>query len=106
MLHLIKKFLLIEVASVAYVNGKLFYMKYLLIFGIPSWFALADGMRPPQGPICISRISKYSRMWRTFDSGLYQFLKNQVRNFPIVSLVIKLVENKCDWLTWFFVYSN
>lgn len=67
-----------ELASVAYVNGKLFYMKYLLIFGIPSWFALADGMRPPQGPICISRISKYSRMWRTFDSGLYQFLKNQV----------------------------
>ncbi|VDK31429.1 unnamed protein product [Gongylonema pulchrum] len=67
-----------ELASVAYLNGKLFYMKYLLIFGIPSWFALADGMRPPEGPICISRISSYSRMWRTFDRGLYQFLKVQV----------------------------
>lgn len=68
----------IAVASVSYVNGKLFYMKYLLIFGIPSWFALADGMKPPAGPICISRISKYSQTWRSFDRGLYVFLKKQV----------------------------
>uniref|UniRef100_A0A915PJ52 Protein-cysteine N-palmitoyltransferase Rasp n=1 Tax=Setaria digitata TaxID=48799 RepID=A0A915PJ52_9BILA len=67
-----------ELASVAYINGKLFYMKYLLIFGIPSWFASVDGMKPPAGPICISRISKYSQMWRTFDRGLYVFLKKQV----------------------------
>ncbi|EPB65223.1 hypothetical protein ANCCEY_15713 [Ancylostoma ceylanicum] len=35
-------------------------------------------MRPPPPPICISRVSRYSRMWRHFDAGLYQFLKNQV----------------------------
>ncbi|VDK63865.1 unnamed protein product [Onchocerca ochengi] len=67
-----------ELASVAYVNGKLFYMKYLLLFGIPSWFASADGMKPPAGPACISRISNYSQMWRNFDRGLYEFLKRQV----------------------------
>uniref|UniRef100_A0AAF5PHL9 MBOAT family protein n=1 Tax=Wuchereria bancrofti TaxID=6293 RepID=A0AAF5PHL9_WUCBA len=67
-----------EIASVSYVNGKLFYMKYLLIFGIPSWFALADGMKPPAGPICISRIGNYSQMWRSFDRGLYIFLKKQL----------------------------
>ncbi|KAM3726089.1 Protein-cysteine N-palmitoyltransferase HHAT [Dirofilaria immitis] len=67
-----------ELASVAYVNGKLFYMKYLLLFGIPSWFASVDGMKPPAGPVCISRISKYSQMWRNFDRGLYVFLKKQV----------------------------
>uniref|UniRef100_A0A1I7WMQ8 MBOAT_2 domain-containing protein n=1 Tax=Heterorhabditis bacteriophora TaxID=37862 RepID=A0A1I7WMQ8_HETBA len=33
---------------------------------------------PPPAPICISRVSRYSRMWRHFDAGLYQFLKNQV----------------------------
>ncbi|VDP13203.1 unnamed protein product [Onchocerca flexuosa] len=68
----------IIVASVAYVNGKLFYMKYLLLFGIPSWFASVDGMKPPAGPACISRISNYSQMWRNFDRGLYEFLKRQV----------------------------
>ncbi|EFO14321.2 hhat protein [Loa loa] len=67
-----------ELASISYVNGKLFYIKYLLIFGIPSWFALADGMKPPAGPVCISRISKYSQMWRSFDRGLYIFLKKQL----------------------------
>ncbi|VDM96597.1 unnamed protein product [Thelazia callipaeda] len=73
-----------EIASIAYINGKLFYMKYLLIFGIPSWFASIDGMKPPAGPVCISRISKYSQMWRSFDRGLYLFLKHQVY-IPIVS---------------------
>uniref|UniRef100_A0A8R1XVT8 Protein-cysteine N-palmitoyltransferase Rasp n=1 Tax=Onchocerca volvulus TaxID=6282 RepID=A0A8R1XVT8_ONCVO len=58
-----------ELASVAY---------YLLLFGIPSWFASADGMKPPAGPACISRISNYSQMWRNFDRGLYEFLKRQV----------------------------
>ncbi|CAG9541002.1 unnamed protein product [Cercopithifilaria johnstoni] len=67
-----------QLASVAYVNGKLFYMKYLLIFGIPAWFASADGLKPPAGPMCISRISNYSQMWRNFDRGLYVFLKKQV----------------------------
>ncbi|VDM39408.1 unnamed protein product [Toxocara canis] len=67
-----------ELAATAYVNGQLFFWKYVIIFGIPSWFALFDGMSPPKPPICISRVSRYSRMWRNFDRGLYQFLKNQV----------------------------
>ncbi|VDK45332.1 unnamed protein product [Anisakis simplex] len=67
-----------ELAATAYVNGQLFYWKYVLIFGIPSWFALFDGMKPPDPPICIARVSRYSRMWRYFDRGLYQFLKLQV----------------------------
>ncbi|KAJ1358963.1 hypothetical protein KIN20_017549 [Parelaphostrongylus tenuis] len=67
-----------EVAAVAYVAGTLFYMKYVVIFGVPAAFAYLDGMRPPPPPICNSRVSRYSLMWRHFDVGLYQFLKNQV----------------------------
>uniref|UniRef100_A0A7I4YN31 Protein-cysteine N-palmitoyltransferase HHAT n=1 Tax=Haemonchus contortus TaxID=6289 RepID=A0A7I4YN31_HAECO len=67
-----------ELAAVSYVTGKLFFMKYVVLFGLPSLFAYLDGMRPPPPPICISRVSRYSRMWRHFDAGLYQFLKNQV----------------------------
>ncbi|KAK0399761.1 hypothetical protein QR680_003201 [Steinernema hermaphroditum] len=67
-----------KLASLAYVAGQLFHVKYVVLFGIPSWFALLDGMDPPGPPICISRVSKYSQMWRHFDRGLYEFLKNQV----------------------------
>ncbi|VDK80583.1 unnamed protein product [Cylicostephanus goldi] len=35
-------------------------------------------MQPPPPPICISRVSRYSRMWRHFDVGLYRFLRDQV----------------------------
>ncbi|VDM65466.1 unnamed protein product [Strongylus vulgaris] len=41
-------------------------------------------MQPPPPPICISRVSRYSRMWRHFDVGLYRFLKNQVY-IPLLS---------------------
>jgi hypothetical protein len=50
----------------------------VVIFGVPSLFALVDGMRPPGPPICIARVSRYSTMWRRFDRGLYDFLKHQV----------------------------
>uniref|UniRef100_A0A7E4VK79 MBOAT family protein n=1 Tax=Panagrellus redivivus TaxID=6233 RepID=A0A7E4VK79_PANRE len=67
-----------EIASVAYMSGQFFYLKYVVIFGMPSFFALVDGMSPPGPPVCISRVSKYSQMWRYFDRGLYEFLKRQV----------------------------
>ncbi|KAI1714738.1 MBOAT, membrane-bound o-acyltransferase family domain-containing protein [Ditylenchus destructor] len=67
-----------EKASIAYVAGQFFHVKYVFIFGLPRMFALIDGLTPPGAAICISRVSKYSQMWRYFDQGLYQFLKNQV----------------------------
>ncbi|KAF8374739.1 hhat-2 [Pristionchus pacificus] len=67
-----------EMSSIAYVVGQYFHVKYVVIFGVPSLFARIDGMTPPPPPICISRVSRYSRMWRHFDAGLYSFLKNQV----------------------------
>uniref|UniRef100_A0A914DN28 Uncharacterized protein n=1 Tax=Acrobeloides nanus TaxID=290746 RepID=A0A914DN28_9BILA len=70
-----------EVSSLAYISGQFFHLKYVVIFGVPSLFAMVDGMQPPGPPICISRVSKYSQMWRYFDQGLYQFLKNQVRKY-------------------------
>ncbi|GMR49867.1 hypothetical protein PMAYCL1PPCAC_20062, partial [Pristionchus mayeri] len=67
-----------EMSSIAYVAGQYFHVKYVVIFGVPSLFARIDGLTPPPPPICISRVSRYSRMWRHFDAGLYSFLKNQV----------------------------
>ncbi|KAF8376503.1 hypothetical protein PRIPAC_82932 [Pristionchus pacificus] len=67
-----------QLFSLAYVIGQYFHVKYVVLFGVSSLFARIDGMTPPPPPICISRVSRYSRMWRHFDAGLYSFLKNQV----------------------------
>lgn len=77
-------------ASIAYIVGQFFHTKYTIIFGIPRLFASLDGMSPPGAPICISRVSKYSQMWRYFDHGLYDFLKNQVY-LPL--LIVPTIEN-------------
>ena len=66
------------VFSIAYIRGQFFHTKYVVIFGVPRLFSLLDGMEPSGAAICISRISKYSRMWRYFDRGLYTFLKTQL----------------------------
>uniref|UniRef100_A0A1I7RMC7 Protein-cysteine N-palmitoyltransferase HHAT n=1 Tax=Bursaphelenchus xylophilus TaxID=6326 RepID=A0A1I7RMC7_BURXY len=67
-----------QVVSIAYLAGQYFHTKYVVIFGIARLFAHIDGITPPESAICISRVTKYSRMWRYFDRGLYQFLKHQL----------------------------
>ncbi|CAI4227284.1 unnamed protein product [Auanema sp. JU1783] len=58
--------------------GLFFHLKYVVIFGFPSLFAKLDNMSPPEGPICIVRVTLYSKIWREFDRGLYQFFKNYI----------------------------
>ncbi|KAF1756393.1 hypothetical protein GCK72_012846 [Caenorhabditis remanei] len=79
-----------EVCAIAYVAGQMFHVKYVVIFGVPAFFAALDGFRPPPPPICISRVSLYSRMWRHFDNGLYEFLKHQVY-IPVMRKPLPLV---------------
>lgn len=59
-------------------SGSFFHVKYVVIFGLPSVFALLDGMEPKEGPICIQRVSLYSKIWREFDRGLYAFFKTYI----------------------------
>uniref|UniRef100_A0A915IYG1 Protein-cysteine N-palmitoyltransferase Rasp n=1 Tax=Romanomermis culicivorax TaxID=13658 RepID=A0A915IYG1_ROMCU len=64
--------------SIAYATGQFFQMKYVVIFGLPAIFAKLDNMSPLKGPICIARVSLYSKIWRSFDRGLYQFFKEYI----------------------------
>ncbi|WKY03651.1 hypothetical protein Q1695_004978 [Nippostrongylus brasiliensis] len=94
-----------EIAAVSYVVGQMFFLKYVVLFGFPALFAYIDGMRPPAPPICISRVSLYSRMWRHFDVGLYQFLKNQVY-IPLLNVPMHPVLGKLRFcLTLTAVFS-
>ncbi|CAI2352310.1 unnamed protein product [Caenorhabditis sp. 36 PRJEB53466] len=92
---------IVNICAVAYVAGQFFHIKYVVIFGVPAFFAHLDGMRPPPPPICISRVSLYSRMWRSFDNGLYQFLKHQVyipvmrKPLPIILSILRNIGALC-----------
>ncbi|XP_066467852.1 protein-cysteine N-palmitoyltransferase HHAT [Tiliqua scincoides] len=51
-----------------------FYVKYLVLFGIPALVIRMDGFQPPALPRCVSTMYSFSGMWRNFDVGLHRFL--------------------------------
>ncbi|XP_010887368.2 protein-cysteine N-palmitoyltransferase HHAT isoform X3 [Esox lucius] len=51
-----------------------FYVKYLVLFGVPSLLAELDGLAPPKLPRCVSIMHSFTGMWRHFDVGLYYWL--------------------------------
>ena len=62
-------------SGLGYTMGQLFCLKYIFFYGISRPFLMADGIEPPNHPICIGRIHLYSEMWRYFDTGLYKFMQ-------------------------------
>ncbi|EYC07479.1 hypothetical protein Y032_0070g455 [Ancylostoma ceylanicum] len=67
-----------QLFSLSLTIGIFFHLKYVIIFGLPAIFAKLDNMDPQPGPICISRVMLFSKVWREFDRGLYQFFKNYI----------------------------
>ncbi|KAJ8384776.1 hypothetical protein AAFF_G00198620 [Aldrovandia affinis] len=51
-----------------------FYVKYLVLFGVPSLLVRLDGLQPPRLPRCVSIMCSFTGMWRHFDVGLYHWL--------------------------------
>ncbi|XP_063159176.1 protein-cysteine N-palmitoyltransferase HHAT isoform X3 [Candoia aspera] len=51
-----------------------FYVKYLVLFGVPALVVRMDGLKPPDLPRCVSTMYSFSGMWRSFDVGLHKFL--------------------------------
>ncbi|XP_034967153.2 protein-cysteine N-palmitoyltransferase HHAT [Zootoca vivipara] len=51
-----------------------FYVKYLVLFGVPALLIRMDGLKSPDLPRCVSTMYSFSRMWRSFDVGLHTFL--------------------------------
>jgi hypothetical protein len=67
-----------EFVTLGMAMGSFFHLKYVVIFGYQAVFARLDNMRPPDGPICISRVALYSKIWRAFDRGLYAYFKEYI----------------------------
>lgn len=55
-----------------------FYVKYLVLFGLPSMLATLDGVLPPKLPRCVSIMHSFTEMWRWAhtdkNAALYWFL--------------------------------
>ncbi|XP_060220933.1 protein-cysteine N-palmitoyltransferase HHAT isoform X4 [Meriones unguiculatus] len=51
-----------------------FYVKYLVLFGVPALLMRLDGLTPPPLPRCVSTVFSFTGMWRYFDVGLHNFL--------------------------------
>ncbi|XP_019719530.1 protein-cysteine N-palmitoyltransferase HHAT isoform X1 [Hippocampus comes] len=51
-----------------------FFVKYLVLFGLPSMLATLDQLVPPGLPRCVSIMYSFTGMWRHFDKGLYRWL--------------------------------
>lgn len=41
-----------------------FYVKYLVLFGLPSMLATLDKLVPPKLPRCVSIMYSFTGMWR------------------------------------------
>ena len=46
--------------------------------------ARTDGVEAPGHPACIGRVHLYSDMWRYFDAGLYEFMRDYIY-LPIIT---------------------
>ncbi|KAF7220242.1 protein-cysteine N-palmitoyltransferase HHAT isoform X3 [Nothobranchius furzeri] len=58
----------------ALAHVQFFYVKYLVLFGLPCMLATLDELVPPKLPRCVSIMYSFTGMWRHFDEGLYRWL--------------------------------
>lgn len=59
--------------------GFLFMSKHLVVYGMATSAAKAEGISVPNTPRCIGRITLYSEMWKTFDQSMYWFKRKLVK---------------------------
>ncbi|XP_038668149.1 protein-cysteine N-palmitoyltransferase HHAT isoform X4 [Scyliorhinus canicula] len=60
--------------GLGFAHALFFYMKYLLLYGIPSIIMCLDGIEPPKLPRCTSSLYSFTGTWREFDVGLHRWL--------------------------------
>uniref|UniRef100_A0A1I7WE55 Protein-cysteine N-palmitoyltransferase HHAT n=1 Tax=Heterorhabditis bacteriophora TaxID=37862 RepID=A0A1I7WE55_HETBA len=69
-------------------------------------------MDPLPGPICIIRVTLYSKIWREFDRGLYQFFKEYIfipicaPSFSLRRKIIGVIVSYSFVLLWHGFYHH
>jgi len=84
--HIVSSMSLWALCGMGYAMGQFFHLKYVVMYGMSSHLARLDGMEAPGHPACIGRVHLYSDMWRYFDSGLYEFMRDYIY-LPIIAFL-------------------
>ena len=58
-----------------FLKTSLFTTKYIVIYGVTNFFNKIVGMSVVDLPRCVLMMNTSSEMWRYFDTGLYEFIK-------------------------------
>jgi hypothetical protein len=75
---------LVGITGIAMYAVQHFCFKYMVMYGIGSFWSHLCGIRTPGGPHQVSTRCTFRDMWREFDKGLHLFLKHCIY-IPICS---------------------
>jgi len=84
--HIVNSMSMWALCGMGYAMGQFFHLKYVVMYGISSHVARTDGVDAPGHPACIGRVHLYSDMWRYFDTGLYEFMREYIY-LPIITIL-------------------
>ena len=73
--RLMKRFSQTSIALTLFLKTSLFTSKYIVFYGIPIFFNKIVGMKVVELPRCVLMMHTSSELWRYFDTGLYEFIK-------------------------------
>lgn len=81
----------------------MFYLKYCCIYGTFKVFANFDGVASiaPPMPQCVAAVHLNSQLWRTFDVGIYRWLRRYIYD-PIVLSTSTIIGKFFATLACFF----
>lgn len=57
-------FVLFLLGGLALAQVLFFYVKYLILYGVPGLLLQMDGLKPPALPCCVSLMHSFTKMWR------------------------------------------
>uniref|UniRef100_A0A8C9MSI8 Hedgehog acyltransferase n=1 Tax=Serinus canaria TaxID=9135 RepID=A0A8C9MSI8_SERCA len=65
-----------------------FYVKYLVLYGVPGLLLRMDGLKPPALPCCVSLMHSFTKMWRlvTASTHVCSFSHTCLLSCPCCSL--------------------
>nr|XP_039266298.1 protein-cysteine N-palmitoyltransferase HHAT-like [Styela clava] len=76
--RVVQKMSIFNLCGLSMAQVWLFYMKYLIWYGMPSHFATSDNMIVPGQPQCVYSKHRMTDFWKLIDRGLHKWLVRYV----------------------------
>lgn len=73
--NLVSQFSKTSLVLTLFLKTSLFASKYVVFYGVPNFFNKIVGMSVLELPRCVLMMNTGGELWRHFDTGLYEFIK-------------------------------